>query len=126
MDKLLLFTLLESIYIIFILNHFKTKYNFVHPLTYFENKFLYHPIGKVQKPTNMICPFGHICSYMLSFFLIIRYIMVKKKLMNKNSIRVISVYVLIISILLSFMNFNAVIYLIPYFIIESYIINQLI
>ena len=36
--------LIHSIYIIYVLNYFKTRYNFAHPITYFNNKLLYHPI----------------------------------------------------------------------------------
>lgn len=120
----LLFTLLNSIYLIYMLNYFKTRYNFAHPLTYFKNRLFYHPIGKVKKPINMICPFGNCCSYLLAIFLLLRYIIVKNNLLDVLLIKKISFLVLIITITLSFMNFNAVIYLIPHIILETFIIYK--
>ena len=48
-------SLLESFYIIYMMNFFRTKYNFAHPLTYFKNDYLYHPVDKADKPRRMIC-----------------------------------------------------------------------
>ena len=120
----LVLTLVDCIYLIYMLNFFKTKYNFAHPLTYFKNKIFYHPIGKVKKPINMICPFGNCCSYLLVLFFLTRYLICKYNLLDISFVKKISFIVLIITIVLSFMNFNAVIYLIPHVILESFIIQN--
>lgn len=121
---LLLLTLLDSVYLIYMLNYFKTKYNFAHPLTYYRNRLFYHPIGKVKNPINMICPFGNCCSYMLVIFLLTRYLIFKYNLLDVSLIKKISFVVLVITITLSFMNFNAVLYLIPHVILETFIIRK--
>ena len=60
-------SLIDSFYIIYMMNYFKTQYSIAHPLTYFENKFLYHPIGISKEPINNVCPLGHCLSYFLAF-----------------------------------------------------------
>ena len=55
------------------LNYFKTKYSLAHPLTYFENKLLYHPIGVSDKPVSNVCPLGNYLSFFLAMFVLIRY-----------------------------------------------------
>lgn len=124
MNFLTFATLFDAVYIVFILNYFKTKYSFAHPLTYFDNKFIYHPIGKSKIPVSNICPFGHLCSWFLAAFILIRLFLVYYTKISINLIKNMSYFVLIITILFSLMNFNAVIYLIPHFIIESFIIKN--
>ena len=114
---LLFISIIESIYIIYFLNYFKTTTNFAHPNTFFNNFLFHHHIGKTKKPRNMICPFGHIMSWLFSVYLIFRYFNFNKNLNNK---------LLIISGLLSLINFNVLVYLIPIFFIEIIITQNLI
>ena len=44
-NKLLILSVLQSIYIIYILNYFKTRYSFAHPLLDFSSSYFKHPIG---------------------------------------------------------------------------------
>ena len=122
-----LFVLLEAIYVIYMLNYFKTKYSLAHPFTYFENKFLYHPIGKADKPICNICPLGNIGSFFIAFFIILRWILVNQtNLLNiKGTIKTASIFILLLVCMLSLMNFNAVVYLIPYFVYEILYINRI-
>ena len=39
-----LISLFLAIYIVYMLNFFKTKVSIAHPLTFFDNDYLYHPI----------------------------------------------------------------------------------
>ena len=117
-------TIFDAIYIVYILNYFKTKYSLAHPLTYFENKFIYHPIGKSEIPISNICPFGHMCSWFLAAFILIRLLVIRYTQISISLIRNISYIVLILTILFSLMNFNAVLYLIPHFIIETFLIKN--
>lgn len=111
MDKISLF---EAIYILFMFLYFKTKYSIHHPfeicVTGYHQSLL-HPINTGNYESK-ICPFGRNIIWLLFGFLIYRtfYNVVKKY----------SKIVLFISFLLSTMNMNAVIYLLPYFILEIY------
>ena len=116
-NKLLILTLLQCIYVIYMLNYFKSKYSFAHPLFNFSSSYFKHPIGINNIPISNICNFGHEASFYLAIFLILRFVFLKKYCKK------ISIIVLIITFLLSLLNFNAFIYLIPHFIIEIYLIK---
>ena len=114
----LLITISECVYIIYIMCFFKTKKNFAHPLSYFENKLLYHPIDNLNYPENLICPLGHIFAYLSVIFILVR---------NFLSINMKKIYlekyhkkILIIVFIFSLANFNALIYLMPVFIYELF------
>lgn len=111
---------IEAIYIIYMLNYFKTKTNFAHPL-HFDNPYLYHPIEKIEKEQNLICPFGHDASFVLAGYLILRGIALDfspdlfllKSCYHK--------YILFITLGISLTNFNATVYLIPFFFYEFFV-----
>jgi hypothetical protein len=110
-------SIIVSLYILYMFNYFKTTISFAHPLTYFNNKYLYHPIINTDEETNMICKFGQHASWVIALFLILRFYLIEKKNFKNYSLLVY------ISIVIgSFLNLNAVIYLIPYFLIEMYLI----
>mgnify|MGYP003689415691 CR=1 FL=1 len=123
MNNFTILSIIDAIYIIYMLNYFKTTYNFAHPLIYFSNNLLYHPIGKLNKPENLICLFGNICGFLLAGYIISRLISIKFFNVKSKKFNYISSIILIFTIIFSFMNFNAVIYLIPHFILESFIIK---
>ena len=116
-NELLILTLLQGIYIIYMLNYFKCIYSFAHPFFNFSSSYFKHPIGINKIPISNICKFGHEVSFYLVIFLILRNICINKYTKK------ISIIVLIITFLLSLLNFNAFIYLIPHFIIEIYLIK---
>jgi hypothetical protein len=123
-DQFLILSLVEAIYVVYMLNYFKTHYSLAHPLTYFENEFLFHPIGKSETPICQICPLGNWGSYLIAFFIVIRAILynyVNNKSV-KNNTRFASLLVLTLVFVLSLLNFNAVVYLVPYFAIEIFLI----
>ena len=39
-NQFLILTLIEAVYVVYIMNFFKTRYSLAHPFSYFENKFL--------------------------------------------------------------------------------------
>ena len=117
-------SLLHALYIIYVLNYFKTTYNFAHPITYFTNSLIHHPIGKSSVPKSKVCRLGKILSWYLALFIFLRGILLEKKL-YVSLIKKISLVVLVIAIAMSMMNFNVVLYLIPHFIIEVYIVKYL-
>ena len=111
-------SIIHSIYIIYILNYFKTKYSLAHPFTYFNSDLLYHPIGKSNESNSKVCKLGNILSWWLAGFIILRGILLYNNNYTKN-LRKISLLLLILAVMLSMLNLNVVIYLIPHFIIEK-------
>ena len=109
-------SIIVAIYILYMFNYFKTTISFAHPLTYFNNKYLYHPIINTEEKTYMICKFGQDASWLIALFLILRFYICK-------NIKQCSLLVYIAIVIGSFLNLNAVIYLIPYFLIEMYLIK---
>lgn len=116
----IVFAVVESIYVIYMLNFFKTRYSLAHPLTYFNNNILYHPIGKADRPICNICKLGNYGAYLIALFALLRMIILinSPKKENIRTIKVISYMGLITVFTLSLLNFNAVVYLLPYFIGE--------
>ena len=109
MNKLLI-SLLETVYLIYMFHFFTTTVDF----NIFESpggELFKHIIGN-QKGLR-ICPFGRVVIFVLIFILISRNFIFISPLLIKIT--------LIISFILSFMNLNAVIYMLPIFIIEYYI-----
>ena len=78
MNKLILLSIIQALYIIFILNFFKTKYSFAHPLSNFSSDYFRHPIGVNNESISNICEFGHQSSWFLAIFIIIRSIFITK------------------------------------------------
>ena len=117
-------SLLHALYIIYVLNYFKTTYNFAHPITYFTNSLIHHPIGMSSVPKSKVCRLGKILSWYLALFIFLRGVLLEKKLFV-SLIKKVSLVVLVIAIAMSMMNFNVVLYLIPHFIIEVYIVKYL-
>ena len=105
---------LEAIYVIYMLNYFKTKINFAHPAIYFESPLLYHPVTKLTDPINPVCPLGNSASWVLAGYLLIRGILLdfggQTMIELLNSINVVAI---VIIIMMSLMNFNVVVYLAP-------------
>ena len=118
MNNLLQISILEAIYIIYMLRYFKTKYSFAHPLTYFNSDMFYHPIGISDVKESKICKFGHITSWYLAILLILRCILYNNKLINKEIFLSINRLIFFGVLSVSLLNLNAFIYLIPFFIIE--------
>ena len=98
--EFLLVSLVQAIYVIYMMNYFKTKYSLAHPFSYFENKFLYHPIGKSEKPICNICPLGNYGGFLIGIYVILRWVIftnMKKKLKGLNYFSIfcaISIYVI--------------------------------
>ena len=121
---MLIVSIIHGLYIIFILNYFKTKYNFAHPITYFNNNLLYHPIGKSKIPSSKVCKLGNILSWWLVLFIIMRGFFVQQQLYI-SVLRQMTLIVLILTVMLSMLNLNVIIYLIPHYIIEYVYIKYL-
>ncbi len=108
-------TLLICVYLYYMFHHFKTTISFNHPyesiLHTSLHQYFKHPIHS-DKYENKICDFGKHSIFILIFYLLSTlYFQINKK---------ISFILTMITFLLSLLNMNAVIYLIPFFIIELY------
>ena len=106
-------SLLESIYIIFMYNFFKTEKSFHHIFEIIlntKNGFFHHPIysGIYE---NKICNFGKFSSFIIAFWFLIRHFIENSNYLNK-------VFMKIIFMVSFIMNLNSFIYLLPIFIIE--------
>jgi len=108
--------ILVAIYIVYMMNFFKIRYSLAHPYTYFKNPIMFHPIKNTKEPRSMICQFGHVGSWFLAAFIVLRqFIDVPTKF---------SKFVFFCVLTISLINLNAVVYLIPYFIYEyNYLFN---
>ena len=122
--EFLLVSLVQAVYVIYMMNYFKTKYSLAHPFSYFENKFLYHPIGKSDKPICNICPLGNYGGFLIAIYVIIRWVIFTNMKKKNSGIKLFSIFALLLVFMLSLLNFNAVVYLLPYFISEVYIIKD--
>ena len=109
--------LILIIYLIFIFRYFKTTISFTHPLEFImmnkSSQYFKHSLSYGQYESK-ICPFGHDAIIVLAIFILLRW---KFKILNKAS-KIILIMVFMISLL----NLNAVIYLIPYFLFEIFVI----
>lgn len=119
--KLLIITIVEIIYVYYMLNYFKTRYSIHHPLEYIVLNqlpdFFRHPIGEYDY-SNKICPFGHFASNILVLYLTCRYLILTR---TKYKIKNINIIIFVITLLFSLLNMNAFVYLLPYFALEIYV-----
>ena len=117
MNKILYITLIESIYIYFMYNLFKTKISFHNPIEiYIQNKnishFLKHPVYNGSYESK-ICPFGKFVSIVLIIWLYVRLYSKKEEIIKINYLIFILVFIG------SFMmNLNSFIYFLPIYIYE--------
>jgi len=119
MNTFFFVSIIEAIYVIYILNYFKTRYSLAHPLSYFENKLLYHPIGRSDEPVSNICQLGNWGAYAIALYIIARVFI------GKSSVfKILNKLVVFLVFVVSLLNFNAVIYLLPYFAIEYLVISN--
>jgi hypothetical protein len=115
----LIITCILAVYVIFMLRYFKTKYSFAHPLSDFSDAYFKHPVGQTKKVQSQICRFGHDASFVLGGFLILKELLHNNKYISTDFYTGISRLCFVTVFVFSLMNFNAVIYLIPFFIVES-------
>ena len=111
MDRLLILSLIESLYLIYMLHIFKTSvdFNFL-PLGILgrNNEWFRHIVG--NEYGLRICPFGRVMILFLIALIIARnFVAISPYVMNTA---------FILSVLLSMMNMNAVVYMIPVWLLE--------
>ena len=126
-SNLFFFTIIEILYLFYMFIRFKTRVNFNHPFEYYMiNKlgdFFKHPISE-KEYSNKICPFGHFAIKNFILYLIFRLIFLKFN-GNIQIIKKINFYIFAVALLLSLINMNSLIYLIPFIMLDFYIFNFL-
>ena len=122
----LVLSILLSTYVIYVLNYFKTTYSIAHPITYFNNKYIFHPIYNTKTKKSMICQFGHDASWLIAFFILFRYYLITKNKIKEEQLQMASMFIMLSVFAVSLVNLNAVLYLLPYFILEIMYIKNLI
>ena len=130
---LIIIGFIESFYIIYMLRYFKTTVSFdygrnlenlykIGSLIGISNDYIKHNIKESNVPVGHVCRFGRDVSFLIAAFFIIRSVIF---LTNSDSILWswnVNIFIDLIILLVSFSNFNVIVYLIPIFIIELCII----
>ena len=116
----IIFSVLHSLYILYVLRFFKTRYSLAHPVTYFNDDLLHHPIGKSDVPRSPVCKLGHMLSWYLAVFVLLRGLVLSKYKCH-DVVRNITLSILCLTITLSFLNFNVIALLLPHFLIEYFV-----
>ena len=104
-------SIIESLYLLYMFHFFKTSMDF-NILSSPKGWLFEHLIG--DEYGLRICPFGRMAIFALIFVLIARhYFEIPENFM---------IFALLVSFVLSLMNLNAVVYLIPIWLVEMYFI----
>jgi hypothetical protein len=106
-------SILMSIYLIYMFLFFQTSIDFNFGMKSPDGWWYEHLVG--DEYGLRICPFGRVAIFILIFVMIIRHYIKLPKYFIET--------IFLISIILSFMNYNAVAYLLPIWIYELIIKN---
>lgn len=126
--NILAISIVEAIYVLYMLTFFKTRYNFALNLTKFKKHWWVHPIGHSDKPRDMICKVGQLLGIVIFILLIIRgivFTIIDKDSKNYNYYVKLNYMILITGILTSLSNLNAFLYVLPVYIVEFIILSKL-
>lgn len=121
MTSLFLITIIQAIYVVYMLRYFKTRYSLAHPLVNFKSEWLHHPVGISEEPISNICPFGQQGSLLIAGLLFVRLYIAQNGIISSKMLKMYSRMGTFLIFLLSLLNMNAVIYLVPFFISEYYV-----
>ena len=118
----IIYKLLISIYIIYILVYFKTSYSVYHPLEVIlqnnlsVNSILKHPLYNTGLYENKVCGLGHIMAFLLAFWIL------NRKMITNNQYTNINNWIWYIIMTLSLiLNPNVFVYLLPVFCLEIFL-----
>ncbi len=104
-----------AVYLVYMLNWFKTTCNFAHPLSKFTSDYLAHPVTKLSKSINPVCKLGNMLSWIGAIGLILRGLSLDMYIGNFDKLYWIC---LSLGFALSLMNFNVTVYLLPILVFE--------
>lgn len=125
-----------SVYLVYMLNWFKTTWNFAPLSSKFESEFLAHPVEILHVPINPVCKFGNTLSWFGAVGLIARGLsldMLASLDMGTSSsfdpyinivmFSLMYYYFAALGFMASLMNLNVTVYLLPILAFELYIAN---
>ena len=111
---------LEAVYVVYMLNWFKTTINFAPAISYIADPFFNHPIDTLDAPRNLVCTFGKNISWLLAAYLIFHgVVMDMYPEFHPELRRKLHIGILSFSVVLSLINFNVTMYLLPILFIEA-------
>ena len=118
---IVLTSIIEAIYVLYILRFYKTTRSLsIYDIPLYGT--FKHTNNNTITPTHHICPFGQDSAILLFMYLIIRAIrLYYKKKWNWK----LNVYLNILIFIISLINFNALVYLLPYYLTEIIIKNNM-
>ena len=111
-------SIVEGLYIMYMFIYFKTRFSLElnrsgNILRQLRNmKFLFHPVERSKVPISQICQFGKVGSVFIFLYLILREFVSLPKYTN--------LIVFLIIFVLTLINYNALLYMMPVFILELY------
>ena len=119
-------SIVEGLYVIYMFRYFKTTQSFAiyekgiisGILTGEIKNYLGHNIYNTDRPKHHICAFGRDVSLIVGLFFFVRAYYIHKNLSWNWTRNNIAVSIFFIG---CFLNYNAVVYMLPIFIIEFYI-----
>lgn len=125
-------SIIEAIYVLYMLRYFKTTVSFsyakstrlLYKIAYnldIDKNYVAHPDKSSIESESHICNFGQDVSILISLFFLLRAIMLyynKKWYWKFNTVVILSIFIL------SFLNMNAFVYLLPVFITEIYVMYK--
>ena len=116
--KLFIVSLLEAFYVVFMLRYFKTTRSldsgFILQKLGLNQKYMEHPFQNASEPISMICPFGHLMALFIGAWFLVRFLLP----FSNSVIHIVSLVVATLIFIGSWLNFNAVIYLLPIVLLE--------
>ena len=121
MNNLFLVTVIQAVYVVYMLRYFKTRYSLAHPLVNFKSEWLHHPVGVSREPIVNICPFGQQGGLLIAGLLFVRLYIAQQGKVSSKVLKMYSRMGTFLIFLFSLLNMNAVVYLIPFFISEYYV-----
>ena len=95
-----------------------------HTLQQRIGNYFRHPINTTARYGRKICPFGQHAILALVLFLWVRWALVKWNLASFSVVRTLSIVALVVSGVCSLLNMNAVLYIVPYLVIEVMVLVQ--
>ncbi len=114
----LVLSLIEAIYIIYMLNFYKSKTNYADPNVTFSNVFLAHPRTHSDVPISMVCPAGNLMGWIFGTYLIAREFLEKTSPEEILAYKVANAGIMVFGLAMSSINYNVLLYLSPVFAIE--------
>lgn len=110
---------LEAVYVLYMFNWFKTTINFAPAISYIADPIFNHPIDTLDEPRNLVCKFGKDISWLLAAYLILHGFVIDMYPEFYPGLRKLHIGILCFSVVLSLINFNVTMYLLPIVFIEA-------